>query len=175
MKTHSGMRPQDIVILLKLVCLGDLKWRYSDVAHDLEMSQSEIFESLERSRIAGLVDGKKRKVFRLAFLEFLTYGLRYAFPVEPGPISRGMPTAHSAPPLVEKIMSSDIENYVWPTEDGDCRGQTIRPLYSSVPAAAKKDPKLYQFLVLVDALRVGRSREKKLAHEELKQRFKGEN
>src|SRR5688500_1853332 len=108
MKAQNGMKPQDILILLKLVCLKDYKWRYSDLAHLLEMSQSEVFESLERSRIACLVDGEKRKVFRSALTEFLNYGLKYAFPAEPGSLCRGMPTAHSAPPLAGKIVSSDI-------------------------------------------------------------------
>lgn len=174
MKAHLGMRPQDVLILLKIICLKDHPWRYSDVAHELGMSQSEVFESLERSRIAGLVDAEKRKVFRSALTEFITHGLKYVFPVEPGPLCRGIPTAHSAPPLVGRILASEIENYVWPTEDGICRGQAIRPLYSSVPRAARKDSSLYELLVLVDALRVGRTRERQLAQEELKQRLKNE-
>ena len=173
MKAHSGMRPQDILILLKLVCLKNTSWRYSDIAQSLNMSQSEVFDSLERSRIAGLVNAEKRNIFRSAFFEFLIYGLKYVFPAEPGPLCRGIPTSHSAPPLASQIIASDNDNYVWPTSDGTTRGQSIRPLYPTVPLAAKKDPELYELLALVDALRVGRTRERKLAREQLEQRIKG--
>lgn len=166
------MRPQDILVLFKVVCMKGSKWRYIDLAHALEMSQSEVFESLERSRVAGLVDEEKHKVFRAAFIEFLNYGLRYVFPTLPGPISRGMPTAHSAAPLAKRIITSEFNVYVWPTADGTSRGQSIQPLYSSVPLAAKKDSNLYEYLALCDSLRVGRARERKMAQDELNKRLK---
>lgn len=51
------------------------------------------------------------------------------------------------------------------------RGESFSPLYKSVPVAAKNDPKLYELLVLVDALRGGRARERDVARKELKQRL----
>ena len=60
--------------------------------------------------------------------------LRYVFPAEPGPVYRGMPTAHSAPPLNALIRST--ETYVWPSAEGTARGESIVPLYPSVPDAA---------------------------------------
>lgn len=47
------------------------------------------------------------------------------------------------------------------------------PLHKSVPDAALKDALLYEMLSLVDAIRVGSVREKKLAVVELKQRILG--
>ena len=44
-------------------------------------------------------------------------------------------------------------------------------LCSSVPGAARSSPKLYELLALIDTLRVGRARERKLAEEELKRRL----
>ena len=41
-------------------------------------------------------------------------------------------------------------------------------MVSSVPYAASRDPKLHEFLALIDALRVGRARERNLAAEEIK-------
>jgi hypothetical protein len=49
------------------------------------------------------------------------------------------------------------------------RGQAIEPLYRSVPTAAKNDPELYVLLSLIDAIRVGRVREQRLAVKELEQ------
>ncbi len=81
-----------------------------------------------------------------------------------------MPTAYAAPPLSEHISSEDLPP-VWPDPDGTVRGLALEPLYRTAPQAAKADPKLYQLLALVDALRMGRARERKLAEDELKQRL----
>jgi hypothetical protein len=48
------------------------------------------------------------------------------------------------------------------------RGYAITPIYSSVPKAALNDQRLHELLALVDALRVGRARERQIAGEELK-------
>ena len=43
--------------------------------------------------------------------------------------------------------------------------------YSSVPAACRVDPKLYELLALVDAIRDGRARERKIAIKEVQSRI----
>ncbi len=164
------MRPQDILILLKILSMENEQWLNIDVARGLKISQSEITESLERSKIAKLIDSEKRSVFRTALLEFLVYGLKYVFPVLPGPMVRGIPTSHSAPPLLDYI-SKGSETYVWPDPEGDRRGQSIIPLYKTVPQAVKEDSKLYELLVLTDAIRVGRAREVNFAVKELSKRL----
>ena len=108
---------------------------------------------------------------RSALLEFIVHGLKYVYPVQPGPLCRGIPTAHSAPPLAGKMVSNEADEYVWPDDRGDRRGQAITPLYESAPQAAKKDPRLHELLALVDALRVGHAREQALAANELKRRL----
>lgn len=45
------------------------------------------------------------------------------------------------------------------------------PLYKLAPGAAREDPKLYEFLVLTDAIRGECSREQQLAIRELKARL----
>jgi len=102
-------------------------------------------------------------------MEFLLYGIKYVFPQKPGPVVRGIPTSHSASPLKEKIQSS--EDYVWPYAQGNIRGHSIIPLFVSAPGAALKDSDLHELLALVDALRVGRAREKEMAVTELKKRL----
>src|SRR3546814_3686000 len=87
MKQHNGMRPLNVAVLLKMIALGD-GWLNKDLALALSISPFEISESLNRSRIAGLLDPAKKKVFRNALLEFIRYGLPYVFPVEPGPFVR---------------------------------------------------------------------------------------
>ena len=169
MKEHKGMRPQDICILLKIIAKGEESWFNKDLAYELDISNSEISESLYRSVQAQLIGEDKKEVFRNNLMEFLQYGLKYVFPETPGAIGRGVPTAHSAPPLGSKIGGE--ENYIWADAEGQLRGLVVRPLYGSMPMAAKKDPKLYELLALVDALRLGRAREQQLAIEELKKRI----
>jgi hypothetical protein len=146
-----------------------------DMAYELGLSQSEVSASLERCRRSGLVDLEKRKPQPAALREFLLFGLKYVFPGELGTVVRGVPTAHSALPLSKKIVSTDTpsEQYVWPSDDGKMRGIAVEPLYPSVPAAATRDPELHEVLALIDALRVGRARERKIAVEELEKRIAG--
>jgi hypothetical protein len=166
MRKHSGMRPHDIVVLLKIVSYEDREWGQMDLAKSLHISQSEISEAFNRSQIAGLIDVSKRKIFKLSFIEFLIHGLKYVFPVRPGAIVRGIATAHSAEPL-SNLISYEEDIFVWPYFEGDIRGQAIEPLYKNAPKAALEDRKLYDLLALVDALRVGRTREYKIASDQI--------
>ena len=170
MKTQSyQIKPQDILLLLKLVSDNNPKWNQKPIAEALGLSQSEVSESVARSKYAGLLEPKGKVVMKLALMEFLQYGLRYVFPQKPGAMVRGVPTSHSASPLKENIQS--VEDYVWPYGKGTVRGQSISPLYPSVPEAALKDSKLHELLALVDALRVGKAREKEIAIVELRKRL----
>ena len=103
MKSHNGMRPQDVVILLKISTMQGNTWRFQDIAESLKISPSEVSESLQRSRLAGLVSENKRTVYTSSFLDFLVSGLKYVFPALPGAVVRGIPTAHSAPPTNRAI------------------------------------------------------------------------
>ena len=166
MRAHNGMRPLDIVILLKIVCLGDTAWQYRDLSAKLYISISEVSESLSRSHTAGLIDESKKKLRLTSLMEFIEFGFSYVFPVIPGQIVTGIPTAHSHP--FYKNQFSGSVDYIWKYEEGPIRGLSIEPLHKGVPQAALEDEKLYLLLSSVDILRVGRSREKKMALEHLK-------
>jgi hypothetical protein len=167
------MRPQDVPILLKIVSNNKRgeEWQMKHLAFYLGISQSEVSESLNRSMEAGLIDESKKLVNRIALLEFLIHGIKYVFPQKPGAITRGLKTAHSAPPLDKKI-SSEMK-YVWPDASGQDKGQAIQPLYSSLVQACRSDDYLYQFLALVDVMRVGKAREQELARKELEKLLSG--
>jgi hypothetical protein len=166
---NNQLKPQDILMLLKIVSDNNPSWNQKPMAEDLGLSQSEVSEAVSRCKYAGLLDPKGKTVMKLSLLELLQFGVRYVFPQKPGAVVRGVPTSHSAVPLKNKIEST--EHYVWPYAKGTVRGHSIIPLYSSVPEAALKDDKLYELLALVDALRVGRAREKELAIIEIKTRL----
>jgi hypothetical protein len=167
MRHHKGLRPQDIVVLLKILLMEKKSWRHLDLAFELGLSQAEITYSLDRLKESQLIATDKKSVNRAALLEFIIHGVKYVFPVAPGAYSRGIPTAHSTEPLSLVIVQDENNKYVWPYAKGKVRGQSIEPLYISAVEAAAKDQELHSLLALVDALRAGRARERKLAAEEL--------
>jgi predicted transcriptional regulator len=169
MKKHNGMRPHDVVILLKIIVIDNENWMMKDIASKLHISSSEVSESLNRSVWAGLMTNDKRIVFKSALLDFIIHGLKYVYPQKPGAMVRGIKTAHSAPPLSFEIQSE--QNYVWPYADGDSKGFSIEPLHPNVPKACLEDPKLHELLALLDAVRVGNTREQNMAINELKKRI----
>ena len=166
MRKHSGMRPQDIVILLKIISKGKLSWQNKDLAYELFISQSEISDSLNRSLVAGLLNSEKKKVHRKSLLEFIEHGLHYVFPAMPGGMANGIYTALSHP-FMKVHFNGDTE-YVWPDARGEVRGFSIDPLYKDVVKAVKQDDKLYKMLALTDVVRVGKVREFNAAIAELR-------
>jgi len=138
MKAHKGMRPHDVAILLKILALGQQDWMNKDLARDLFISPSEITESLFRSQFAGLINASRKKVFVSALEDFLVFGLKVVFPVQPGAMVKGLPTAHAAPVLKKYFSSEEI--YVWPDANSKERGMMIEPLYPGTVEAAKKGP-----------------------------------
>jgi hypothetical protein len=168
-KSIPALRPQDLVVLLKLLIEEAGSWNQISLAKSLFLSQSEISESLKRSTYARLIQGKGKEVARQPFMDLLQYGVPYMFPQQPGAEVRGIPTAHSAEPLVHLISSS--EKYVWPYAKGHVRGQSILPFYPSVIQAVELDAQLYEYLALIDAVRVGRARERNAALELLREKI----
>ena len=162
---QPSMSPLDVVVLLKMLIHQDKSLSQVFLAKELFISQSEVSKSLQRSRYAGLVVGDYQ-VMSLALMDFIQYGIKYAFPQQPGPMVRGVPTAHSMIPLSEHISSE--EAFVWPHGKGSVRGQSIAPLYPSAPDAALADRNLHQMLALVDGIRVGKTRERNFAIEMLR-------
>lgn len=168
---HGGMKPQDIVILLKIITYKGEDWTNAKLANDLKISASEISGALERCRVAKLIDNVKKNVNVLAMEDFLIYGFKYVYPSQPGAIVRGVATSFSAEPIKSKI-SQSVDLFVWPYKYGTDKGQSIEPLYRTVPEVCMEDSALYELLVIIDTLRMGRTREVEIAIEELKLRLK---
>jgi len=165
------LKPQDIVILLKLIVWGKGKWTYAMLSKELFMSVSEVHSGLKRTGEARLFNSKTKSPFRRALEEFLIYGVKYAYPPHRGGSTRGIPTGYAAPPLNKLISQPSDSPPVWPYPAGKVLGYEFSPLFKSVPKAVSIDYKLYELLSLVDAIRDGRARERELAIKELKTRI----
>lgn len=168
----QGLLPQDVVLLAKLASYGGGRPPIALVAGDLALSPSQVHASLKRLERSRLIDAQTGRPLLKAVEEFLIHGVKYAFPVQRGEATRGMPTAHAAPPLNDQIMENGELPPVWPDAEGEVRGVTLEPLHKAVPKAARKDPVLHELLALVDALRDGRVRERQLAEKELSARLR---
>ena len=167
------LKPQDIMVVLKLCSYQGKRPPMSVIAADLGLSPSEVHAALKRLYRARLLHGPEMqdKPNLAALEEFLLHGLKYAFPAEHCQVTRGVPTSYAAPPLKNDIVQGDELPPVWPWRDGETRGIALEPLYRTAPIAALRDPVLYELLALVDAIRDGRARERKIAERELLNRL----
>lgn len=138
-------------------------WRVGPraLAEAVGPSRGEPHHVVQRLAAARLVRPDTCAVHLGALLEFLLGGMPYGFPAEPGAGTRGVPTAHAARPLAAEF--TNAEPVIWPAVHGDRRGAAVEPPYAAAPATARSNPPLYQSLTRVDALRVGRARERQRA------------
>ncbi|PWY37414.1 hypothetical protein [Pseudomonas sp. RW409] len=141
----------------------------------LGISKTEVASALKRCQQIGLlrVDPSTQlpRVNNKALLGFIEHGLRYVFPVKPAEMVRGIPTSFSAPVLQGRLMSGGDLIHVWPDAYGTRKGQSITPLFKTVPGAVKKDALLYEYLALIDAVRLGNAREVNLANQILREKI----
>ena len=168
-----NLKPQDVLFLLKLVVKDEEPWTFNELAIELGMSPSEVHGAANRTVAARLAikDEKRVRPNIRNLLEYLIHGIQYSFIPDRGGMSRGVPTAYAAAPLVDRFDSDSEPPPVWPDPYGKIRGESFLPLYKSVPVAAEKDSKLYELLALVDAIRGGKVREREMAKKEIEKRF----
>jgi DNA-binding Lrp family transcriptional regulator len=166
------LQPRDLVVALKLYLMPDPRITFEKLEGEVGLGSSTLHRSVNRLIEAGLLTNQ-RKVKRADLRDFILYGARYAYYVKPGEPTRGLPTAHAASPLNKMISVAGDDVPVWPDPMGTVRGYAIAPLDKSVPEAARRDPRLYELLALVDTIRIGRAREYKLAAKEISTRLTG--
>ena len=163
LRRQTGMRPQDVAVLLDLTTRDHQPWQQRTVAAAVHLSPSEVGAALARSVLASLYEPATRTVNRHALVELLTHGLRYVFPATLGPVVRGVTTAFSAPVLAAHIQSR--EALVWPYPHGTVRGAGAAVCRGRRGRFGPPSP--LRSLALTDALRLGRVRERELAPREL--------
>jgi hypothetical protein len=166
-----AIKAQDIVIALKLSLEGEDNG-YVPLAKSLGMSASEVHAGVRRLMGARLLMPGTKRVRRYPLCELLLHGLAYIFPAHLESVVRGMPTAWAAPAFAGKIVAGEQLPPVWPDPEGTVLGEALEPLYRSVPGAARRDRALYDLLALVDAIRIGRARERSLASNAIAERLK---
>lgn len=178
-ETTVLLKPLDVVISVKAAIL-DQPWTIAQMATYLGMDNAQVFRAAKNATAAQLLiaDPSASKApyrpHRASLLELLVHGLKYMMVPTRGPLTRGMPTAHAAPPMAQSIAAGSEPVPVWPTPDGRTRGEAFEPLHRCVPGAAARDPRFYEAMALVDAIRGGRARERAMGASLLEKVIRGD-
>lgn len=172
-----ALHPSDVAVALCLSVasasdVDDLGYR--EIGERVRISHGEAHNAIKRLRVARLVAAHSHMVAKSFLVEFLLHGVRYAFPPMLGAPTRGVPTGPAAPLLGEGF-SGEAEMLVWPSAEGAARGASLVPLIPSAPDLPAHNPALYELLVIVDVLRVGRSRERRVAETLLRSRLRADS
>jgi hypothetical protein len=157
----------------KLLVLRRSDWTFASLGNDLGMSASEVHASVGRARLAGLLTPTscKSSVVRPQLLSLVSTSVRDVFFAERGALASGVPTSTSAPCLAGLFPVTKREvAQVWPLPEArrGVSGESLLPLYPSVPLACQRDSRLYRLMSLIDVVRVGDLAEQRVAVEWLK-------
>ncbi len=171
------IKPQDTLLALKYWFLKQVGQEAGvrGIAESIGISASEVSKGTKRLVASQLVVERHGKVYTKsgALLEWLCYGIRYAYPQESIGYGKGMATSWNCPVLVSEILPP-IPPIVWPDPGGVTEGALIKPFHDSIPFAAGRDERLYRTLSLLEAIRGGKPRELAIARKLLTSLIKGE-
>lgn len=132
------LKPQDVMIVLKIVAMHQREWKYSEAALELYMSPSEVHAGVKRLKKCcllnemtmgfGTVETKLHLPDIANIKEFLQHGLRYVFPsVVTEPVS-GLPTSYGVVHLFFEGYTSKMSYIpVWEHNVGDYMGVGVKP------------------------------------------------
>jgi len=189
MLRSTALKAQDVLVACKLYSLAEVvrpasDWTYSGLSGELGISLSETYNSFERCCLAQLIVTvrDRRVVSKRHFYELLAVAVPRIFYAARGGLEVGLPTSVHAPALRSRFegVPGAIPT-VWPCDysaDKEVgkeyqrensrpllrvRGESISPIYPSVPEAAAQDSLLYELLALVDVVRIGDTRSRNLA------------
>lgn len=170
------LKSQDCIVLLKLLANPATELSQRQLSSALSISLAEINACIKRLDEADLVrKNKQGKLFPNihAAEEFLIHAIKFLFPGKLGEYTRGTPTAIAAPIFRDKIALGNDPIPVWPDGMGEARGVALLPIHPSVSKALRVHPDsaFQELLVLIDAIRSGRPRERNLAATLLKEKL----
>lgn len=162
------LSPTDIYVLAGAVAAEGETASLRELARDLHVDHTLVYRSLARAEEAGLYSKASKAVNRANLEELLAHASRFIAPAELGQLTRGVPAAWAAEPISRTIRQrGDEPPPVWPDVAGNVRGQALKPLHPSAPRASEDNPELAGLLAIIDSLRAGDVRTRKVAAGEL--------
>lgn len=159
------VKGSDIYVLSGLLA-HEGEWSYRSLADRLRVPHPVVQRALSRAQESDLYSANRREVQVPHFEEFAVHALRFIAPAQLGALVPGVPAAWAAEPMASAIRSSGEEPPpVWPYASGRVRGQAIEPLHPAAPEAIEGWPELGEILALLDSLRAGDPRVRRVAEE----------
>lgn len=166
------LKPPDFYVLAGVLTVEDRDWTYRALASTLEVPHALVQRALQRAEEAGLYSGANRSVHRANLEELILHGLRFLAPAKLGSVVAGIPAAWAASPMASLIRESADLPPVWAAAHGHVRGQALPPLHESAIHAAEHQPRLSELLSIIDSIRAGDVRIRKVAGKELNARLR---
>lgn len=158
----------EIYVLAGAVASRRSKPTLRELAAELHVNSTFVHRALRRAEQAGLYDSVEKRVNEPNFEELVAHSARYIAPVRLGALTPGVPAAWASAPISKKIGQAGSEPPpVWPDASSKTRGQTLKPLHPSAPAASRENPKLAELLAIIDSVRAGDVRVRSVATDEL--------
>jgi hypothetical protein len=171
------LKPQDILLACKVFGIGTEEWPLRRLAGSISISLGEAHASVGRCREAGILAAPRGRlsVVRKGLFRLVSVSAPQVYYAVRGRVDAGVPTSIHAEPLAGVFGVSDgAIPLVWPCDLGTVRGETLVPLYPTVPRAIRHDPSLHRLLALIDVVRAGGPAERRLATDLLERMILGD-
>jgi hypothetical protein len=157
------LRSTDLYVLTGALAIQGDKWSLRRLADKLYVDHTVVSRSLKRTAEAGLYQPANRRVNPANFAELMIHAARFIAPAPLGGMTRGFNAAWAAAPISDLLRQAGKEPPpVWPSALGVHRGQRLEPLHPGA-VSASADPALGALLAIVDCLRAGDARVRKVA------------
>lgn len=158
---QQTLRPGDVVVALQVALSPEAP--LAALAEQSGRSLGEVHNAIARLRTAGLMDPERRRVEREPLMQFVRWGVPYAYPPAIGGGTVGVATATLNTSAGGSVSAPEAVEFVWASAEGTSRGTALEPLHSRVPEIAGRNAPLYALLSAVDLIRVGGARERAAA------------
>jgi hypothetical protein len=144
-----------------------------ELAATLAVDHTLVHRALQRAATAGLYSTAGKQVNHASFEELIVHAARFIVPTGLGELTRGVPAAWAAEPISTLIRQSSSEPPpVWPDVRGEVRGQALQPLHPAAIQACRANPELKRLLAIIDSIRAGDARVRKVAANALHDRLR---
>lgn len=157
----------DLYLLCALALAVD-RPPYLRLAKTARVSTSSVHNAVRRATLVGLVHD--RRIVRVPFLDFLEYGVPYAYATPRTGPTRGMFTGRARFGMRD-VPGPNALAPVWPLDRGRHYGYGLAPLHPQAPRAAKHDSTFYILLSLIDVLRDSGGEDRRWAMRQIDRRI----
>jgi hypothetical protein len=155
--------PTDLYVLAGVLSSEEEIFTLRGLAAMLHVDHTLVHRALKRAENADLYRESSRQVNLANFEELAIHAARFIAPARLGALTRGLPAAWAAEPISGLIHQAQSEPPpVWPSSLGIARGQALEPLHRAAVQASQDAP-LAALLAIIDSLRAGDVRVRKVA------------